>query len=208
MNGSSVVPATALNSIEGRDITCFYEMGDDVIWAVNGMSIGDKVPDDIDFKVKTDTKNIPSKLVNEVADVYPHKNLSIAYDGEFGFTAIMCLNVGEENAGMYANRYYYNEEEGSLEFIDSEDVDGNGNTEFEFTHASDYTIVMRGDALTEKSAAALVNTSDDGSDLVVSEAADPPKKGNNHWWLLLITILSLILCGAILFMPEKKEQQG
>ncbi len=205
MNGATVVPSFVLNTLEGKNVTCYFEMGNDIIWAVNGLSFEGKVKDDIDFRVKTDTKNIPSKLINEIADVYPHKNLTLSHEGRFGFDAIMSLNVGEENEGMYANLYYYNEKEGALEFMDSADVDGNGNTQFEFDHASDYTVILRGDALTEKTAEMIVNNSEPKEGTEVSEVADSRKRSSRHWWLFIITILSLLLCGFIMFMPEKKR---
>ena len=207
MNGATVVPSFVLNSIEGKDVTYYFEMGSDIIWAVNGLSFEDKLDRDIDFRVKTDTKNIPSKLVNEIADVYPHKNLTLSHDGDFGFSAILSINMGEDNEEMYANLYFFNEAEGSLEFVDSAPIDGNGNTQFEFKHASDYTVILRGDALTEESAQALTNNQSSGNDddLVVSDAASPKKA--SHLWLLLLTILSLILCGFILFMPDKRREE-
>ena len=94
------------------DVTCYFLMNDDITWAVNGLSFTD-APKNIDFRVRTDTKNIPSKLVNEVADVYPHTNLTLEHDGDFGFTALLSINVGTENEGMYANLYYYDQDKNS-----------------------------------------------------------------------------------------------
>ncbi|MBO6193987.1 MAG: hypothetical protein J6O00_07395, partial [Clostridiales bacterium] len=87
MNGATVVPAKMLNDIADRDVTMYFEMGDGIIWAVNGLSFTSVPQQDIDFKVKKNTKNIPSKLLTEVADVYPHTNLTLSHDGNFGFTA-------------------------------------------------------------------------------------------------------------------------
>ena len=41
-------------------------------------------------------------------------NLSLAYDGEFGFTATLTVNMEPKNSGMYANLFYYNEQTGKL----------------------------------------------------------------------------------------------
>jgi hypothetical protein len=66
--------------------------------------------------------------------------------------------------------------------------------QFEFTHASDYTVIVRGDALTEKTAAALTVENSDG-DMTdfsgkgkVTGAANVAKR-SNHLWLLIISII-------------------
>ena len=69
-------------------------------------------------------------------------NLTLAYDGEFGFTATLTVNMESKNAGLYANLFYYNEQTGELEFISAGQIDPDGNAELVFTHASDYTIVV------------------------------------------------------------------
>gem|GEM_PF-3843347 len=85
---------------------------------------------------------------------------------------------------------------------------GSGNVQFEFTHASDYTVIVRGDALAEKTAAALTVENSDMRDYSgssrVSGAANVAKR-SNLLWLLIISIISILLCGFILFMPDKKK---
>ncbi len=75
--------------------------------------------------------------------------LSLAHEGEFGFTAVLFLNLGKENAGLTANLYYYNESSGELEFICADKVDEDGTVSLTFTHASDYVIVVDGEAAQE-----------------------------------------------------------
>ncbi|MBQ1881530.1 MAG: hypothetical protein II156_07875, partial [Lachnospiraceae bacterium] len=207
MNGSTEVPADAFGQVADRDVTYYFQMNDDITWAVNGLSFTD-APKNIDFRVRTDTKNIPSKLVNEVADVYPHTNLTLEHDGDFGFTALLSINVGTENEGMYANLYYYDQDKNSLEFQESVEVDGSGRATFEFLHASDYTVIIRGDALTEKTAALLAT--DDSTPIGGDGGSAGPvnvTRSTGHWWLLVVSIISLLLCGLIMFMPDKKKRR-
>ncbi|MBQ7583430.1 MAG: Ig-like domain repeat protein, partial [Lachnospiraceae bacterium] len=209
MNGGTEVPAAALKQCEKRDVTYYFVMNDDIIWAVNGLSFTE-APRDIDFRVRTDTKNIPSKLVNEIADVYPHTNLTLEHDGDFGFTAILSINVGKNNEGMYANLYYYNEDKNSLEFQESAEVDGSGRASFDFLHASDYTVILRGDALTDKTAAALMDgslTSTGGGSGGGYSSPRNVSKNTGHLWLIIVSIISFLLCGIILFMPDKKRRR-
>lgn len=208
MNGSTEVPAAAFDRIKDRDITCYYIMNDDITWAVNGLSFTNK-PKDIDFRVRKDTKNIPSKLINEIADVYPHTNLTLEHQGEFGFTGILTVDVGKDNSGLYANLYYYDEPKNSLDFEEAVEVDGGGRASFEFLHASDYTVIIRGDALTEKTASLLtedISSTGDGSG---TRSGGPRNVSRNlgNIWLLVVSIICFLLCGLILFMPDRNKRR-
>ena len=68
--------------------------------------------------------------------------ISLAYDGEFGFTAVLSINMDKKNAELYANLFYYNEASGKLESICADEISANGTAELTFTHASDYAIVF------------------------------------------------------------------
>jgi hypothetical protein len=206
MNGSTVVPSDALDEVKDRDVTYYFDMNEDVMWAVNGLSFTAD-PSNVDFRVRLDTKNIPSKLVNEIADVYPHKNLTLEYDGEFGFTAILSLYLGEENEGMYANLYFYNEDNNSLEFVESTEIDGSGKATFNFLHASDYTVIIRGDALTEKTAAEIATGGGRSIDRTSGGTPANVPKTTGPLWLIIVSIISFLLCGLILFLPDKKRRR-
>nr|MCR5236158.1 hypothetical protein [Lachnospiraceae bacterium] len=85
-----------------------------------------------------------------------------------------------------------------------------GRASFDFVHASDYTVILRGDALTDKSAAALADGSDMGSIDGFGGGSSSPKnvsKNTGHLWLLIVSIISFLLCGFILFMPDKKKKR-
>ena len=69
-------------------------------------------------------------------------NVTLAYEGRFGFEAVLRINVGAANQGLMANLFYYNESTGELEFISAGEVDAEGFADLSFTHASDYTIVL------------------------------------------------------------------
>ena len=54
-----------------------------------------------------------------------------------------------ENAGYYANLYYYNPDSNKLELVCAGQIDKTGNVDLTFTHASDYTIVLTDTAISE-----------------------------------------------------------
>ena len=100
---------------------------------------------DIDFEVKAGADANDTLLVevrNTVTGESYFINISLYYDGEFGFTAVLSINLKPENAGYIANLYYYNEQTDEMEFICSDEIAEDGTAELTFTHASEYTIVI------------------------------------------------------------------
>ena len=82
----------------------FTDMGNGIIWSVNGKSITTDKADDIDFSVKTGTNAIPVDIVNNITGERYSILLSLSHEGEFGFTAILSINLGKDNAGLTANQ--------------------------------------------------------------------------------------------------------
>ena len=145
MNGTTVVPSDLFELIRGRNVTITFDMGGGILWRVNGRDVAENRAGDIDFGVKTGAEAnnvIPVEVINNITGEKAHMNLSLAYDGEFGFRAVLSLNVDAKNAGMYANLYYYNERTGALEFMSAGRIAADGTAELVFTHASEYTIVI------------------------------------------------------------------
>lgn len=144
MNESTKVPAAIFEGIQGRDITVILDMGDGITWTVNGKSVTD-VSGDIDFGVilgENAGLGIPVDVINNVTGERHSVNLTLAYDGEFGFTAVLTVNMGEKNAGLYANLFYYDSKAGELIFMCADEIGADGSAALKFTHASEYTIVI------------------------------------------------------------------
>lgn len=119
-------------------------MGDGITWTVNGKSVTD-VSGDIDFGVilgENAGLGIPVDVINNVTGERHSVNLTLAYDGEFGFTAVLTVNMGEKNAGLYANLFYYDSKAGELIFMCADEIGADGSAALKFTHASEYTIVI------------------------------------------------------------------
>lgn len=142
MNGAAIVPGDVLGDIRGRDLIVVFHMGEGIAWGVNGGSFREGTVSSIDFSVKTGTNAIPEELVSSVSGGSASTRISLAHDGEFGFTAVLSINLGSKNAGLYANLYYYNKDGNRLELTGSAPIGENGETGFSFNHASDYLIVM------------------------------------------------------------------
>ena len=144
MNGTTTVPGDIFDTIKGRDVTVVFHMGDGITWTVNGRDVT-AAGKDIDFGVvfgEEAGKTIPVEVINNVTGERYSVNLTLAYDGEFGFRATLTVNMDKKNAGFFANLFYYNEQSGELEFICAGEIDSQGEVGLTFTHASDYTIIV------------------------------------------------------------------
>lgn len=169
MNGATELPKNITEEIAGKDIDLVLDMGGGISWTINGLSVTN--PKTVDLSVSSGTENIPVDVINRVSGENYTIQISLAYDGEFGFTARLSIDLGTKNDGLYANLFYYNDAE-KLEFIDSSIIE-NGVASIDFTHASDYAIVIDSEpfgAYEDVSAAAGVLAGDD----VISEGKAVP----------------------------------
>ena len=204
MNGSVVVPGDIFDSIKGKDITITFDMGSGIIWSVDGKSITTDKAGDIDFSVKTGVNTVPVDIINNVTGESYSIQISLAYEGEFGFTAVLSINIGKENVGYMASLYYYNESTEELEFICSDEVAQDGTVSLAFTHASDYVIAIDGDGEEERSTIEAPKT-DNGN--TPAEVADTGVKDDmwNRVWIIVAGIVIIILSLGIYFIVKRKK---
>ena len=143
MNGTTEVPAKVFEAVAGKDVTLELDMGGGVKWEINGQDI----PTDLDFTdldlgVKLNTSGIPVDVINMVTGEKGAVQMTLAHDGEFGFTMTLTAPVGAENKGLWANLYHYNTTLKQMLFETAAKVDANGDVSLPFTHASEYAIVL------------------------------------------------------------------
>ena len=214
MNGSVVVPGDIFDSIKGKDITITFDMGDGILWSVDGKSITADKAGDIDFSVKTETNAIPVDIINNVTGENYSIQISLAHEGDFGFTAVLSIGLGKENAGYTASLYYYNESTGGLEYICSDEVAEDGTVSLAFTHASDYVIAIDGDGEEESGAAEPAQTEgNDGEagDGTVENSSVPENQGTGQtgavWWIIIVILLLAAAIGAGVFVAVKKKEK-
>ena len=215
MNGTTVVPKDIFDSIKGEDVTLVLDMGDGISWKINGKDITDAAGD-IDFGVTVGAdagKSIPVDVINNVTGERYSMNLSLAYDGEFGFTARLTINMESKNTGLYANLFYYNEQTGKLEFVSAGLIDADGNVELEFTHASDYTIVIDA-AVMDGGNKDSINTTKDNEnaeDNTTIPASNADNAKSDAWNPAIIIIIGicilLIVFGAVIFVRKKSGSE-
>lgn len=157
MNGAVLVPGSVFAAIRGKDVTVRFDMGNGMIWSVNGTDITTETDAGTDFSVKTGTGTIPKKLIDDMAGGTAHLEVSLAHEGAFGFTATLTIRIvsgdgtgsaawngdmAKISAGMYANLFYYNPDLRRLEFVCAGQIEKDGTADLPFVHASDYTIIL------------------------------------------------------------------
>lgn len=208
MNGSVVVPGDIFDSIKGKDITITFDMGDGIIWSVNGKSITIDKAGDIDFSVQTGVNTVPVDIVNNVTGERYSIQISLAHEGEFGFTAVLSIGLGKENAGYTASLYYYNESTGELEFICSDEVAEDGTVSLAFTHASDYVIAIDGDGEEESGNATEPAQPEDEAGDSDGKEEELPQTGQawRPWWFIVVGALVIIMGVGVFFVVKKKKE--
>lgn len=136
------IPANVFESIKGKDMNVTFKVSDQASWIINGKDITGNVTAPIDLGLVVGTSDIPKQKVTALADGNETIQLSLNYDGVFGFEGILRLSVGTDHSGKIANLYYYNETTGKFEYYQAVQVKEDGTVDFKFSHASDYVIVL------------------------------------------------------------------
>ena len=218
MNGSTTVPGNIFEQIRGRDVTLVLDMGDNITWSINGNDVeADKVKD-INFGVTFGGKagqTIPVEVINNVTGERYSINLTLAYDGEFGFKAVLTVNMEAKNAGLYANLFYYNGQSGELEFVCAGEIDADGNVDLTFTHASDYTIVIDVQSMAKAEEPAVSESpesteepsgTESPKEDIASQADAEAKSAIPLWFVLIGCVVVFAAAGIILFVKKKNRE--
>lgn len=220
MNGSTVVPGDIFDRLKGKDITITFDMGNGIFWSVDGKSItGDASLDkagDIDFSIQTGVNTVPVDIVNNVTGESYSIQISLAYEGEFGFTAVLSIGLGKENAGYTASLYYYNESTGELEFICADKVAQDGTVSLAFTHASDYVIAIDGDE--EEGDDAVESVQPENTDQAAGSGTEQDGDGipgnpsagqtGGAWRIIVIFLLAAAIGAGVFVAVKKKDEKG
>ena len=141
--GQTKLDKEVFEELAGRDVTLEISLPGGVTWTVNGEDIPQTADlTDLDMGVSLNTSDIPVDVINMVTGEKSTVQLSLAHDGEFGFTLTLTAPVGTENKGLWANLYHYNTTKKQMLFEASAQVDSSGNVALKFTHASEYAIVL------------------------------------------------------------------
>ena len=142
MGDETKVPAEIFESLAGKDVEISFDLGD-IQWSVSGADIPtDADFTDLDLGVDLDTSGIPVNVINTITGEIGTVQITLAYNGEFGFTMTLTAPLGKETAGYWANLYHYDERAEALNFEAAAKIDQDGSVTIPFSHASQYAIVI------------------------------------------------------------------
>ena len=142
-SGSTKLDKEVFETLAGQDITLEIALEGGVTWSVNGTDIpADANLDDLDLGVEMDSDGIPVEVVNSITGERDTVQMTLAHDGDFGFTMTLTAPLGVENAGYWANLYHYDEDADQLTFETAAEIDADGSVTIPFSHASQYAIVI------------------------------------------------------------------
>ena len=173
-------------------------------WTINGKDIKANNLKDINLQVIVDTNNIPSKTLQALAGDNPVRQLSLAHEGDFGFKASLTLNMGNEYSGQFGNLYYH-DSDGKMVFINAGKIQPDGNVNLEFSHASDYVIVMSDKEMSQSNVPAEISPTQKKEQSMSPKQS--PKTGdgaNIAYWM----VLGMIALGVCRILGKKKFYRG
>lgn len=139
MNGTTKLPKDITKIIRDKDITLKLDMGGGIVWSINGMDVTN--PKTVNLRVRKNRNKIPVDIINTVSGENYTMQLSLAQNGDFGFTATLSVKLGTKNDGLFANLFHYNKKLGEMEFTCCDEIES-GFAELVFTHASEYAIII------------------------------------------------------------------
>ena len=207
MNGEDTVPADVFETIKGQNITVTFDMGNGIVWAVNGKDVTGDSFEDINFSASTGdgVTVIPTELISGLTEERFSMELTLEYEGEFGFTAVMSVNVEKKNAGKYANLFYFNPKTETMEFICSAPVKEDGTADLTFTHASDYVIVVDETPMSVANNTSMDKIQESAPQETPADIVTPEEDVFNPLWVIVIGIVVLLVGGIAILTVKKKN---
>lgn len=191
MNGTTVISKDILQRLAGKDVHLVLHMGELISWSIYGKDLTDVNLTDIDGGVTRTAGALPADVINQVTGASESVQVSINHNGTFGFNMRMDINLDKENAGKYANLYYYNPTTRGMEFQSSSKIGTDGNSSFVYGHASDYAIYISDEPM--------------GAD--TDELDDVPKTGDTTSALPYVSfVFAIAFIGAGMFYVKKKQK--
>ena len=124
LNGSRTLPASVLSGIKGKDISLNLDMENGFIWKINGTSITAETPADTDLSVTNTAEHIPAALYSLISTNQNDFGFHLGRSGAFDFPAVLSVKADASCAGLMANLFWYDAENGVLQCIQTVTVGG------------------------------------------------------------------------------------
>ena len=191
MEDVPILTAEMLEMAKEQNVDLLLKMNNRALWHVNAGTVQGNISD-IDMNVLFDRKVIPTDLLEDWAQGNEYLEFTLAHDGAFGFGAELEILLNPEDCGRYANLFYFNSEEDTLEFIYASIIDEEGYARFPMEHASSYVIFISDYPMTD-----------------MPEIAPETDSGSAAGWLIPVVIILVLLAafgtGGYFYLRKRRE---
>ena len=155
LNGSRTLPASVLSGIKGKDISLNLDMENGFIWKINGTSITIETPADTDLSVTSTAEYIPAALYSLISTNQNDFGFHLGRSGAFDFPAVLSVKADASCAGLMANLFWYDAENGVLQCIQTVTVGGAFErsipyADFTLSKGQDYFIAFGTESLNDR----------------------------------------------------------
>ena len=124
LNGAKILPASVLSGIKGKDISLNLDIENGFIWKINGTSITAETPADTDLSVTNTAEHIPAALYSLISTNQNDFGFHLGRSRAFDFPAVLSVKADASCAGLMANLFWYDAENGILQCIQTVTVGG------------------------------------------------------------------------------------
>ncbi|MBR5316456.1 MAG: hypothetical protein IKU39_00995 [Lachnospiraceae bacterium] len=199
------VPVAVLEAVKGKDVKVVLDMGG-YSWTINGKDILATNLSAINLEVNLDTEAVAPSIVETLAGGEPTRQISLTHNGNFGFKACLTINLGSEHEGEYGNLYYH-DSNGKLVFMNAGQIDADGNVSLDFSHASDYVVVVGRDRTEEenKNIELLIPEENADEEVVPEEVVPEEVKNADQGMFSVVTGLVIVAAAACVLLLKKKH---
>ena len=202
------VPVAVLEAVRGKDVNIVLDMGG-YSWTINGQDVLATDLSAINLEVTMDTEAVTPSIVEKLAGGEPARQISLTHNGDFGFKASLTINVGNEHEGEFGNLYYH-DSNGKLVFMNAGEVDADGNVSLDFSHASDYVVVVGRDRTEEESKKTEEKTEESMPAEIIDETTVPVEEeaGSAGNGLIPVVIVLIVVAAAVGIILVKKNKKA
>lgn len=139
---SNTVSRTVWQALAGKDVYLEITSGR-FSWSVHGRDVDPKaLPTSLNLGAKEGMNLIPSAVLEQMPHGSETLQLSLNHNGNFAVPLTLSVDLGRDNAQRWANLYYYNTQEKTMEFQSASLIGDHGRASFPMTHASSYAVVV------------------------------------------------------------------
>ncbi len=192
MQDTTVLSGEEIQLMKDQKLDLVLNIGNQMKWFIDADTVRSEIASAVDMGVQIVNGMISEELITELAGTNEYYELSLAHEGDFGFDPVLQILFSPEDAGSYANLFYYDPDAQELEFICSSVIDENGAASFTFTHASEYLIIITDQPMS--------------NDIQIEESSG----GVLKWVIGAIVILLIgaaVVTGIFLYRKREEEEE-